>query len=74
MKKILTIFTFLILTSCSEQPGYIEGISQTGAHGKSDIRYFKDKRTGLCFAERGALDTYAFTCVPCDSVKKLITY
>jgi len=72
MKKIIVIFTFLILTSCYEQPKYIEGNSQTGIDGKSDIRYFKDKRTGLCFAERGTANSYAFTCVPCDSVEKLI--
>jgi len=73
MKKIIVIFTFLILTSChSKQPEYIEGFSQTGTSGANEIRYFKDKRTGLCFAERGTLDSYAFTCVPCDSVKNLI--
>lgn len=74
MKKILTILILFTLVSCSEQPKYIQGKSQTGSNGNNDIRYFKDKRTGLCFAERGNVDTYAFTCVPCDSVKKLITY
>jgi len=67
------IFSFAIfiatfyLASC-ENPKYIKGdTSRTG-----DIRYIQDVRTGVCFAERGGGETYAFTCVPCDSVKNLI--
>lgn len=34
------------------------------------VRYFKDERTGLCFAERmfGTSDSYSFTNVPCPNV------
>jgi hypothetical protein len=38
----------------------------------ADITYIRDGRTGLCFAERGMSNSYSFTCVPCDSVKKYI--
>lgn len=49
---------------------------------KKKISYFKDERTGLCFAavamKKGAFTVtnnqngVSFTCVPCDSAKKLI--
>ena len=67
------IFAFAIfiatfyLAAC-DSPTYIDG--HTAKSG--DIRYIKDTRTGVCFAERGGGETYAFTCVPCDSVKNLI--
>jgi hypothetical protein len=69
MNKIL--FTMIILlTSCNGvQPDYIQGKSNDWQ--TDPIVYFKDKRTGLCFAERGATSNYSFTCVPCDSLKKL---
>lgn len=71
MKKILLLILVISLCGCEEQPSYIKGKSQ-----KSDndgINYFKDERTGLCFAERGYVDTYTFTCVPCtEEVQNLI--
>lgn len=70
MKKTILI-SLILLTSCiGETPSYIEGTTERGAD--KEIRYFKDSRTGICFAEVGQTDTYAFTCVPCDSVAKLI--
>lgn len=41
-----------------------------------NITYFKDERTGLCFAEYGNVgsittDAYTITCVPCDSLKNI---
>ncbi len=74
MKIYKIIFTVLLIAALSgcdnQQPNYINGTSNNG--DASDISYFKDERTGLCFAERGYIDTYTMTCVPCDSVEKLI--
>lgn len=49
---------------------------------KNKISYFKDERTGLCFAalasKKGALpmfnnqNGFSFTCVPCENVKDFI--
>ena len=39
------------------------------------LTYFKDERTGLCFATTSSYTTYgtvvSITCVPCDSLKKI---
>jgi hypothetical protein len=46
---------------------YIKGES----HYKGPISYFKDVRTGICFAERtpnGGSDSYSFTEVSCEKV------
>jgi len=78
MKKLfltLSVCASIFLTSCddSAQPSYIEGKSNfISTNHTIEITYFKDKRTGLCYAERGQYYAYTMTCVPCDSVEKLI--
>lgn len=37
----------------------------TDASLKEKIRYFQDKQTGICFAERGLDESYTFTEVEC---------
>jgi len=71
------IFCSILLASCStdfqKQPNYIRGDSKRwGDSQYQEIRYFKDGRTNLCFAERGTSNDYSFTCVPCDSIKNLL--
>ncbi len=77
MKKLfltLSVCASIFLSSCEDgaQPSYIEGNSKYIPKISKDITYFKDKRTGLCYAERGQYYAYTMTCVPCDSVEKLI--
>ena len=76
MKKILLVLTLFALASCAtETPEYIEGGSSmlTLNEKEGNLKYFKDSRTGLCFAERGTTDSYTMTCVPCsDEVENLI--
>ena len=62
MKKLILIIP-IFLFSC-EQPKFIEGNSNQIL--VSGIKYIKEKRTNLCFAESGAGNTYSFTCVPCS--------
>lgn len=64
------LLLIILFTACNEAnpPKYIQGNSQAL---KKDIRYFQDLRTGLCFAERGYDDVSSFTCIPCDSLKRL---
>lgn len=72
---LLTIIFTISLFSCEpKKASYIKG--NTTAHEGyltndiiKDVRYWKDTRTNLCFAEIGHVDSYSFTCVPCDSVK-----
>lgn len=71
MKKILIALVLgIILISC-------QGTSASNNEKIVDrITYFKDPKTGLCFAAINS-DTYGFnkvtsiTYVPCDSLKKL---
>ena len=78
MKQLFLSFTFcLFFASCMENPSYISGKSKMygtndGTSSSIEINYFKDDRTNLCFAERGRVDSYTMTCVPCDSVKQFI--
>jgi len=77
MKKTLLILLVSVLFSSCEntnkQPFYIKGNSAySHTMSSGSIIYIKDTRTGLCFAERGSAQTYTITCVPCDSVEKLI--
>jgi hypothetical protein len=68
--KILLLSVVIFIIYGCEQPSYVEGDSyNTGGY---EIKYFKDTRTNLCFAERGMMDGYSFTCVPCDSIKALL--
>lgn len=57
----------ILLSGCDSQPKYVNGDSVN----PNEIKYFQDLRTGLCFAERGAVNAYSFACVPCDSLKRL---
>lgn len=67
--KIFILFVFLLLTSCdNKRPYYIKGNNITE---HTEITYIMDIRTGLCFAETGIGYSYTFTCVPCDSLKKI---
>lgn len=65
MKKILIFWFLIICVSCET--------SQT--EYENNTRYWRDGRTGLCFASNNVSPTgnaYSFTCVPCDSVKHLL--
>ena len=69
------ISAIILCSSCVNKPDYVKGQSDmynSGSSGSNvsglEIRYFKDLRTNLCFAERGYGDSYTMTCVPCDSI------
>jgi hypothetical protein len=74
MKKIGFILVVVIaLTSCSVNTS--DNVDFDG----TDVVYFKDKRTGLCFGavasrNTGSVSTtgLGLTCVPCEKVEKLI--
>ena len=74
MKKLTILLGLVIaLTSCS-----VNTSSNVDFDG-TDIVYFKDKRTGLCFGavasrKTGSVSTTGLgvTCVPCESVEHLI--
>lgn len=74
MKKTLIILaTIMLLTNCSVNNSDNIDIDANA------IKYFKDYRTGICYAvtaSRKSFDAHStglgLTCVPCDSVKHLI--
>lgn len=71
MKKILGIAVLITFLSCQTTTP-TDTVSV-----KDNITYFKDERTGLCFAtvssvSEGYYPIASITCVPCDSVNKLI--
>jgi len=73
MKKLIVICVTLFLCSCS-----VNTSSNVNFKGE-DLKYFKDNRTGLCFAvvasrKAASLETTGLgvTCVPCEKVKHLI--
>lgn len=79
MKRILII----TLLFCGCNPNYsIPEIREGGSNTvevqelKNSIVYLKDSTTNLCFAVLKSYnnkgDIYSFTCVPCDSIKKLL--
>ena len=69
MKKLLIIIICIFIISCdNRKPKHMKG--NTVKH--SDIRYIKDTRTDICFAEIGNSTTYSFTAVDCEKVEKLI--
>ena len=75
MKKIIaTIVLGVLMASCNQQL-----TSQPKVNGvKTNITYFKDERTHLCFASINSQTTNLFlvtsiACVPCDSINNLIT-
>lgn len=77
MKKLIYILPVFALLSCNEPitPGSMYTTSFVDKTKQSDIRYFKDDETGLCFAERGLGDNYTFTQVECTPavMSKIIT-
>jgi hypothetical protein len=81
MEKLYALMLAFVLMGCGKdkKPNYATGsIYETGSNGVGTtgfirgINYFKDTRTGLCFAERGEGSNYTFTCVPCGNVEHLI--
>lgn len=70
MKKILLVLIIInLVSSCNNDvtPGHTK-INWVGQNKYDEIRYFQDKETLKCFAERGINEKYSFTCVPCDSL------
>lgn len=71
MKKMLLVVILITLFSCQNN-------SKTDVLKlKNGITYFKDDETNLCFATinsstYGGYEIVSITCVPCDSIKKLI--
>ena len=63
------IITASLLSSCDTtvKPGEMQ-LTNIGGADYSKIRYFQDEKTLKCFAERGLVNSYSFTCVPCDSL------
>lgn len=75
MKKVIILIgiAMLTLTSCSVNSS--DNIDIDG----TDMTYFKDSRTGLCFGAVASRRTMSasttglgVTCVPCDKVEHLI--
>lgn len=71
MTKILLFFIGLTLFGCQ----YNEPTDTTEL--QSNLSYFKDHRTNLCFAALNSQSSNGYmvtsiTCVPCDSVKKFL--
>lgn len=74
MKSLLMFLCGIIVTSCN----LTTSPSSTGAHeNASQITYTKDDRSGLCFGMLNSMhsgyESTSITCVPCDSVEKLIS-
>lgn len=69
--KILVILLCLAMTGCqlNGKPD-VESI-------KDNLVYFKDEKTGLCFAAVNSMSSKSLSnsssiaCVPCDSLKKV---
>lgn len=72
MKKLFTIITIttLLLVACQSDIERNEEV-------KERLSYFKDDRTGLCFAQISSMSyagyyTVSIAAVPCDSVNHLL--
>lgn len=75
MKTLIILILSVSLVGCrdtstSHEPlPYITGDT---VWPRSPIRYFKDERSGICFAERGVEkgvgNLYSFTEVPCEKI------
>lgn len=68
MKKIALLLLLFFVASC--QMTEKTDIKQI----KENLTYFKDERTGLCYAVVNSISTQggsytSITCVPCDSLK-----
>jgi hypothetical protein len=70
MKKLIVLLGLIMLVSCQAND------TTNNNDVKNNITYFKDAKTGLCYA---AINSYTYggykvtsiTCVPCDSLKKI---
>lgn len=73
MKKLILLFALMTigLSSCDDPKVQSERINKV----IETTFYYKDSKTGLCFAgiyNRNAYgDVVSITCVPCDSLKKI---
>jgi len=70
MKKIILILLSITLISCNAEVSTSEEV-------KDRITYFKDDRTGLCFAQISSFThsgfyTVSIATVPCDSVENFL--
>ena len=69
MKKILLIPLLLVGCQFNEKPD-TDSI-------KENLAFFKEEKTGLCFAAvnstntKSLSNTSSISCVPCDSLKKI---
>lgn len=67
---ILAVVSSALLSSC-------QWTGKPNTHKlERNIEYFKDERTGLCYAavnsvQADGLANTSFTCVPCDSLKNV---
>lgn len=72
MKKILIVFGMVLLMSAC-QISDKTNVQKIG----NNITYFKDAKTGLCFAAVNSISSSSsnsytsITCVPCDSLKNV---
>lgn len=72
MKKLILMcycLGLLTLTSCQQST------STDTEEVQTNLNYFKDTTTNLCFASITSVNSYgsitSITCVPCDSIKNL---
>lgn len=73
MKKLLLIFMLATTLACQVNSG--GNVTET----VSNLRYFRDPNTNLCFAQVANVNGYgnvvSIACVPCDSIpKNLLSY
>ena len=69
----------LSLTGCSVEPSKIDG--DHAIKMATELTYFKDSRTGLCFATIASRKTgtanqsgLGLTCVPCEKLTRVKVY
>lgn len=64
----------IFIVGCENQPpSHIQGGTPSENSKKYVINYFKDTRTGLCFAETGQGEMHTLACVPCtEEVEAMI--
>jgi len=68
-----------MIAACSVEPSKIEG--SHAAKMSTELTYFKDTRTGLCFATIASRKTgdasqsgLGLTCVPCENLKRVTVH
>jgi len=70
--KIYILLVIIFFVSClPNKPDYIIGNHNVQSASYDEIRYFKDQRTNVCFAEINSGNSYSFTCVPCELLDKV---